>query len=228
MAAEITVNEMYEIERLIINKNQNGTLTPERFNLTNEQAQYDYMEYLLGDFRRYVMGRPIPPVAWGMTARIRQSLTPFIQPPTTLSVDPISGIALNPTGYEMWDAMYWSIYRKRVKFIQQERLDSHINSTINPISRNPVFLSIYNGFQIYPFDIGTTYLSYIRSPRPIRWGYTLDSNNRPVYDPATSSDPEWHRQDIIQVMVRALAMIGVNLQAQQVTQYVDKIKNISQ
>lgn len=228
MAAEITVDEMYKIERLIINNNQNGNLTPEKFNLTNGQAQFDYMEYLLGDFRRYTMGRPIPPVAWGMTARIRQSLTPFIQPPTTLTVDPITGQTLNPPDYEMWDAMYWSIYRKRVKFIQQERLDSHINSTINPVSRNPVFLSIYNGFQIYPFDIGSTFLSYIRTPRPIVWGYTLDVNGRPVYNPATSSDPQWNRTDIIQIMVRALRMMGVNLQAAQVSQYADQIKNIGQ
>lgn len=228
MAAEITADEMYKIERLIINNNQNGNLTPEKFNLINNQAQFDYMEFLLGDFRRYAMGRPIPPVAWGMTARIRQSLTPFIQPPTTLNVDPVTGLTPNPTDYEMWDAMYWGIYRKRVKFIQQERLDSHINSTISPVSRNPVFLSIYEGFQVYPVDIGSTYLSYIRTPRPIVWGYTLDGNGRPVYDPVTSSDPQWYRTDIIQIMVRALRMMGVNLQAAQVSQYADQIKNIGQ
>lgn len=228
MPETITVDEMYQIERLIINNNQNGNLTPDRFNLINEQAQYDYMEFLLGDLRKYQMGRPIPPTAWGMTARVRQSLTPFIQPATSITVDPISGIALFPPGYQMWDAMYWSIYRKRVKFIQQDRLDSHINSTINPISRNPVFLSIYTGFEVHPNNIGSVNLSYIRNPRPIVWGSTSDIYGRRVYNPALSSQPEWFREDVIQIMVRALRMMGVNLQSTQINQYAEQIKNTGQ
>jgi hypothetical protein len=160
-----------------------------------------------------------------MTARIRESLTPFIQPPTTIAVNGSTGIANNPPNYEMWDAMYWGIYKNRVKFIQQERLDSHINSTINPISRNPVFLSIYNGFEVYPNSIGNVALSYVRSPNPIRWGYTLDVNNRPVYNAALSSQPQWQREDIIEVIMRAMRMMGVNLQAVQVIQYAEQIKN---
>jgi len=228
MPETITVDEMYQIERLVINNNQNGNLTKDKFNLINEQAQYDYMEFLLGDLRRYQFGRPIPPAAWGMTARIRQSLTPFIQPPTSVTVDPATGIAPFPPGYQMWDAMYWSIYRKRVKFIQQERLDSHLNSTINPISRNPVFLSIYTGFEVYPNDIGAIRLSYIRNPRPIIWGSTPDIYGRQVYNPALSSQPEWFREDVIQIMARALRMMGVSLQAAQVSQYADQIKNVGQ
>jgi hypothetical protein len=225
MPAEISVDEMYQIEKLIINNNQNGNLSPEKFNIINEQAQYDYLNSLLGDIRKYSLGRPVPPAAWGMTARIRESLTPFIQPPTTISVNGTTGIANNPPDYEMWDAMYWGIYKNRVKFIQQGRLDSHINSTINPISRNPVFLSIYNGFQVYPNSIGNVALSYIRSPRPIRWGYTLDVNGRAVYNAALSSQPQWQREDIIEVIMRAMRMMGVNLQAAQVIQYAEQIKN---
>lgn len=228
MPAEISVDEMFRIEKLIINSNQNGNLTPDKFNLINEQAQYDLLEYLLGDLRRYQHGRPIPPVAWGMTARVRESLTPFIQPPTTLTVDGSTGIALWPPNYEMWDAMYWGIYKQRVKFIQQGRLDSHVNSAISPVSRNPVFLSVYRGFQVYPIDIGTTQLSYIRTPRAIRWGYTNDIYNRQVYNPLTSSQPQWNREDILQIIVRAMRMMGVNLQAVQVSQYADQIKNQGQ
>lgn len=228
MPAVLSVNEMYLIEKFILNKNQNGNLTPDMFNIINNQAQYDYLEFLLGDFRKYMNGRPIPPVAWGMTARIRESLTPFIQPPTTLTVNSSTGLVDNPPDYEMWDAMYWGIYKKRVKFIQQGRLDSHINSTINPVSRNPVFLSVYQGFQVYPVNIGTTQLSYIRSPREIRWGSTPDIYGRKVYNSATSQNPEWQRMDLMEVMARALRMVGVNLQAAQVSQYADQIKATGQ
>jgi hypothetical protein len=228
MPAQMSVDDMYQIEKLIINNNQNGNLTPEKFNLINEQAQWDYMRFLLGDYRKYQAGRPIPPVAWGMTAQVRESLTPFIQPPTTISVDPTTGLANNPPDYEMWDAMNWGIYKQRVKFIQQGRLFSHINSTINPVQRNPVFLSVYRGFEIYPATIGSVSLSYVRSPKPIRWAYTEDIYRRSVYNPALSSSPEWQRTDVLEIIARAMRMMGVNLQAGQVVQYAEQIKNQGQ
>jgi hypothetical protein len=227
MPAELSSDEMYQIENYILNKNQNGNLSPEKFNLINNQAQFDYLNSLLGEIKKYTLGRPIPPSAWGMTARIRESLTPFIQPPTTISVDPVSGQALNPPDYEMWDAMWWG-NNQRVKFIQQGRLYSHYNSTINPISRNPVFLSIYTGFQIYPTTIGEVKLSYIRTPRMINWAATTDIYGRKVYNPNSSSAPEWQRMDCMQIMARALRMVGVNLQAGEVSQYAEEIKNLGQ
>lgn len=224
MPASLSADDMYKIEQLILNKNQNGYFPPAQFNLVNNQAQYDYLEFLLGDFRKYQVGRPIPPVAWGQSARIRQSLTPFVQPPTTLNIDPATGRTLYPPDYEMWDAMYWSIYKQPVKFIQQGRLASHINSSINPVSRNPVFLSIYRGFQVYPTNIGATEISYIRTPKNITWGSTSDIYGRLVYNPALSADPEWDRVDCIQIITRAMRMMGVNLQAEQVNQYAEQIK----
>lgn len=81
---------------------------------------------------------------------------------------------------------------------------------------------------MYPINIGTTEISYIRSPKIIRWGSTPDIYGRKVYNPLTSSDPEWQRQDVLEIIVRAMRMMGVNLQATQVSQYADMIKNNGQ
>jgi len=228
MSAVLSVDEMYSIEKNILNKNQNGNFPPDVFNRFNNQAQYDYMSSLLGDIRKYSLGRPIPPSAWGMTARIRESLTPFIYAPVTIPVNATTGNALLPSDYEMWDAAYWGSNMDRVKFIQQGRLYSHLNSRINPIARNPVFMSIYNNLTVYPKNIGTINLSYIRTPAEIVWAYKLDINGRAVYDPINSVDPEWQRMDCMQIMARALRMMGVNLSAAQVSQYAESIKTTGQ
>jgi hypothetical protein len=228
MSAVLSVDEMYSIEKDILNKNQNGNFPPDRFNRLNNQGQFDYMEFLLGDLRKYSLGRPIPPTAWGMTARIRESLTPFILPPTTIAVNSTTGEATLPGDYEMWDAMNWGANMDRVKFIQQGRLYSHLNSKINPIERNPVFLSVKDNLTVYPKSIGSVSLSYIRTPATINWGFTLDLNGRPVYDSATSTNPEWQRVDCMEIMARALRMMGVNLSAAQVSQFANEIKNVSQ
>lgn len=228
MPATLTVNEMYLIEQDILYKNQNGYLDPEQFDRINNQAQFDYLNSVLGDVRKYVIGRPIPAAAWGMTARVRESLTPFVTLPVTIAVNAGTGVALNPPDYEMWDAMYWGTTQQRVKFIQQGRLASHVNSTINPIENNPVFLSIDTGFIVYPHNIGNIQLSYIRTPGTIHWGYIEDPDGVPVYDPLTSTDPEWQRFDCMQIIVRAMDIMGVGLQVAQVTQYANQIKNVGQ
>ncbi len=224
MPATMTVDEVYSLVNYILNKNQQGNLPPSSFNQIINQAQFGYLDYLLGDFQKYMPGRPIAPVEFGGSAHIRHRLTPFIQQAATLTVNAGTGFAPYPTDYEMWDAMYWGIYKQRVKYIQQDRLGVHLVSQISPVTRNPVFLSIYTGFTIYPHNIGTTELSYIRTPATIAWNYTNDIYGRPVYNPATSVSPQWDKIDMLEIIVRALAMIGVNLQAPVVSQYAQQIK----
>ena len=206
-----------------IRKNQSGNLLPAAFNLIINQAQASYMDYLLGQFQKYIPGRPFAPVNFGQNEDIRQRLSPFIPPPITLTVD-VNGQSPYPTGYVNSDAMTYGAYRQRVKFIQQDRLFSHLNSYIDPVATNPVYLIYKDGFQFYPTNLGTAFLSYIKQPDTLVWGYTLDVNGRPIYNSGTSVQPQWLELDMLQIIVRALAIVGVNLQLNVVQQYSQAIK----
>jgi hypothetical protein len=220
----MTVDEAYRTINYIIRKNQNGTITPDNFNLIMNRAQFSYMDYLIGEFPKYLPGRPMAAVEFGQNQDIRQRLTPFIKTPATLTINPVTGIAPYPADYEAADAMYYGIYDRRVKFIQQDRKDSHLNSYIDPIASNPVYLLIDEGLQFYPANLGTAKFSYIRTPPQIFWNSTTDSYGRKIYNPVGSTDPAWQDVDAMQIIVRALAMIGVNLQLGAVQQYSQMIK----
>lgn len=223
MPAVYSIDDVYKIINYALNINQQGNLPPDKFNLIINQASYSYFRYLLGEYQKYQPGRPIATPEPGQSSYIRESLSPFIEWPSTLTIDG-QGRTPYPTDYEMWDAMYWGIYKQPVKFIQQGRLSSHINSSINPVSRNPVFMSVYRGFQVYPTSIGTTELSYIRTPQTMTWAYSNDIYGRPQFNAALSQNPQWQISDMWEVIVRALAIAGVNLQAQMVSQYANMIK----
>ena len=60
------------------------------------------------------------------------------------------------------------------------------------------------------------------------WGYTLDVNGVPVYDPASSTQPVWGDATILEIIVRALRIIGVNLQYNDVNAYANEIKQVGQ
>lgn len=221
----MTVDEAKRLIDFIVRKNQNGGITPSNFNLIINRAQYSYMDYLIGEFQKYLPGRPMAAVEFGQNQDIRQRLTPFIKTPTTLTIDGSTGVAPYPADFQAADAMRYGQYNRRVKYIQQDRLDSHLNSYIDPVDTNPVYLTIDTGLQFYPANLGTARFSYIGTPPAIVWNYTSDAYGRAIYNPVGSVDPAWYDLDAMQIVTRALAMVGVNLQLNAVQQYAAMIKN---
>jgi hypothetical protein len=217
------VNVVFLIWKLALAKNQQeGYGTRENFYLTINQAQRDYLDYLMGEYQTYQATRPIAVVQFGQNERIRQSLAPLIYG-AILNVDPNTGIGQFPSDYEYVDNMWGQYGYYNIKFIQQNRLDSVVHSVIDPIAQNPVFIIQHEGFHFFPQTIGLTTLSYIRTPPSIVWGFSLDSNGREVYDPSTSQDPIWAETDIIEIIGRALKIQGVSLQVGSVIQYANDV-----
>ena len=221
----MTVDFMYQLEQFISNKNQAGYLGPSQFNLINTQGQYSYVAYLMGDFQTYTPGRPISKVEWGDNSVVRQRLSPTIYN-YNLNID-VNSFSPYPGDYIGTDAM-WSIYGyNRVSYCPQERWYSTYNSVIDPIATNPIYKLEHGGFTFAP-NIGMANLNYIRTPPNIIWGNTPDVNGRPIYNPATSQDPIWDNVAIFEVISRALAMLGINLQAAQISQFAEEIKTQGQ
>lgn len=221
----MTADFVYQLTLYAAAKNlQDGYVSPYEFNnVLMPMAQSSYLDYLKGEYQRYQIQRPIAVVEFGQNQMIRQSLAPLIYS-AILSPNSTTGIAPFPSDMEFVDAMWGQYGFYNIRFIQQDRLQSYYRSSIDPIATNPVYLINHEGFQYYPENIGNTRLSYVRTPPPIFWGYTEDANGIPVYNPATSQDPVWAMTDILQIVVRALAMIGVNLQVGVLSQYAEQIK----
>lgn len=221
------VNQMYRVWLFAIDKNlQQGYGSPDDFYVTINQAQRSYLDYLLGEYQRYQLQRPIAVVEFGQNERIRDSISPLIYN-TILPINSTTGIAQRPSDYEYPDAM-WGVYGNyNIRFVQQDRLDSYIHSEIDPIATNPVYLLRHEGFQFFPdrpYGENQAKMSYVRNAPSIVWGYVLDSNGIPAYNPATSQNPIWSETDCLQIIVRALALVGVNLQFGVVLQYAEQIK----
>lgn len=225
----MNVNDVYELIKYIANKNQQGYISPSQFNLIINQAQTSYISWLLGSFQQYQAGRPIAKVELGQNSVVRQRLSPAIYN-YILNLDN-NGQAPYPSDYIQTDAM-WTIYGlKRIRYTEQDALYSVFNSVIDPVNNtNPIYLIENTGFQFYPTNLiyGQARMSYVRNPSAIVWGYTLDGNNRPVYNAATSVDPIWDDTSMLDIIVRALKMVGVNLQSGAVIQYANEVQNLGQ
>lgn len=216
---------------------QQGFLSPADFYTTVNAAQREYLDYLLGEYQQYQAGRPIGVVQIGDTEKLRNSIAPLIYS-VILSPNTSTGISPYPNDFEMVDAM-WSpnvsagptspvdyVYGfYNIRFVNQPRLGSFWGSSIDPIRQNPVYLLNNYGIQFYPEDLGVAKMSYIRNPPSIVWGYTLNSNDIPVWNPATSQNPIWSDADCMNIIARALRMVGVNLSDPQLSAYANEVKN---
>jgi len=222
----MTVNDVYVLMKYIINKNEQGYLSPSQFNTVINQGQRSYASYLLGSFQTYSAGRPVSKVELGDNTVVRQRLSPIIYG-YNLSVD-TNGYSPYPGDYAQADAM-WSFYGfNRIRSVQQDSLWSYYNSVIDPIATNPIYLIEDTGFQFYPQSISAAKLSYVRNPPNMVWGYVDDNRGRPVYSEDHSTQPVWDDLSIFEIITRALAMVGVNLQSQAVVQYAEQIKREGQ
>jgi hypothetical protein len=170
-------------------------------------------------------------VEFGQNSVVRQRLAPIIYE-SFLSVDgagyspypSAAGLVPSNGDYLQTDAM-WSAYGyERIREVQQHYFYSIYNSKIDPIASWPVYMIRNNGFQFAPPSIGQARISYVIEPPDMIWGYTLDGNGVPVYNPATSVQPVWDVASILEIIVRALRIIGVNLDYNQVNNYANQIQ----
>lgn len=223
----MTADTAYQLTVYIANQFQRGNVSPQRFNLIINQASTSFLNYLLGQFQTYNYGKAEARVQFGVNETARQRLTPLINPPSSLTIDS-TGLAPYPTGFEQVDAMF-SLTMDRIRFFPQHKLYSYLNDPIDLINSNPGYVLESGGFRFYP---NTTYnstqlpgalLSYVQTPPLIVWAYTLDGNGRPVYDAGLSVGLPWYEVDCLEVISRALKMIGVNLGSGEISKYGEMI-----
>lgn len=222
----MNVDAVYSLMLYILNKSQHGYFGPDDFARVINMAQRSYISFLLGNLQSYTPGRPVSKVELGLNAVVRQRLAPAIYG-YNLAVD-ATGFSPYPLDYLQTDAM-WSIYGfNRIRNIAQEKLYGVYNSTIDPIASNPIYLIEDNNFRFYPTNIAAAKLSYVKDPLDIKWNYTLDVNGEPVYNPIGSVQPIWDSTAMLEIITRALRMVGVSLQFAEVSQYAEQIKNQGQ
>lgn len=222
----MNVNTLYNTVLYICRKTkQLGYLPSEEFELMFNTSQIEYLNYLLGNFQQYIPNHPQAKVEIGANEILRQRLMP-LHTYTTLSLS--SGAANYPEDFQQVDSMENPTNFKPIRYVQQQYLGQYFNSSIDPIATNPIYVITKTGFQFYPTTLTSARLAYFGTPPDIFWNFTLDDNDRRVYNPTGSIDPIWYDTDIMDIVARMLLKIGVSLQATDIQRYANEIKNQGQ
>jgi hypothetical protein len=220
------VNTAFELTKFICKKNQSGAPSPAEFNRVLTSACRSYQAFLLGQEEQFSPGRPIPRVGLGMGETLRMSLQPLLVAPTDLTI--ASGVGTLPEDCAAIEAVYKSDGYTKIRYAEPDRLQGYVESVIDPIGENPCYVLNASGLQFYPTNLSAAKLAYVRVHPEVVWAYEADTNGRPTYTATGSAHPLFGDTDMLQVIARALRMIGVSLQNASVAQYAQEIKGAGQ
>lgn len=149
--------------------------------------------------------------------------------------DTPGGVLTRPAGYGhylngygvTWNNERQKAIRRAFVPLNESEIDDALNSQLRPIAKtSPAIIQGANSFILYPQEPQAGYIIYLITPVKPVFGYT--ENGRTItYNSATSVQLAWDDAHINEVMMKALSYIGINLNAQEITEYAENKANQS-
>lgn len=212
-----SVDQIYSLSKFLIRKNQAGGISATDLFYSWNTEQRMYHQDLVGRWQARGNGKTGVNTGLIQNETILGSLAPFTKT-TTLAI--AAGIAPKPADFIFRLAL--RVGGIKVDMINRDQIASVSDSVIDPASTtdSKYYASETNaGYSFLPASLTSADLDYICDVTDIVWGYTLDGNNRQVYDAGTSVQPLWNNNDIIEITKRTLANFGISFKDSDFSQY---------
>ena len=164
---------------------------------------------------------------YATSQRIKDALAPFRQ--TYNFTTQVSGYVIVPANLNYLNLLDLQIYFQisnrtvyaAVPMVNEDVRAAKLNSQVDPVTAtSPIGEQTGAGaFRLYPAGQYNGTVTFLRRPAKPVFGYNVISGRVIVYDPNTSTQLEWAEEWQNQVLVKALASIGINLSDQEISQY---------
>lgn len=208
----MTINEVFLLCNYVANKNQSGkTFRPADFNTLAKVAQLDFISKRLGNIK--MLGPTgVPQYGYQSNRKVHEDLRPLIYGPIGIPIQPNTGLFQYPYNY-IWPDSIHKLDWSQIFEVDSDEYPRVKKSSIHPPTEEyPVVVHRGPYGFIDPYTIGMFGMSYVRSPRPPQWAYTV-VNDEEVYDPANSVDFEVnpYTNAHFEITMLILSMVGINL-----------------
>lgn len=221
------IDLVYKIVTTIINKENNGYVTPTEFNLLGYKAQMEiFDEYFDNENRdKNRENRGLTNRGYGnLDFNERQKITKFA---ARQIIDKSGLFFILPSDiYLIEDKGVSSLTGKVIEESERNNLRYLLNSDAAPTLTFPVYEQINNELSVYPNTITSIELRYLRKPRVPNWTYTIVSGKE-LFDPSNGSyqDFELHISEFGNLVLRILSYFSINLREDEVMKIAEELKN---
>lgn len=208
-----SVDNIYQYTRFLTNKNQAGGISAtDLFNAWNGEQAMQHQD-LVGRWQKQSNTKT------GIMSGLVEDevtismLSPFIVP-VTIAI--AGGLAFKPTDYISGVAL--RINGAKVFSVSHDTIWAVMDDVIDPpsIEDDSYYYTEYlSYFSILPDSATSLQLDYVAETTDIVWGYTLDANGRQVYNSATSVQPKWNKNTVIEITRRTLKSFGLHFDSRE-------------
>ncbi len=239
------INEVRNTVLSILNKNNNGYMTPQEFNLFARQAQLEIFEqyfYQLAQWKAKEHARMAGEAYADIVREYQEVLDTFL---VAMTLTPVAGTNVF-TLPENWYTLLKVNYQNptgvftEVERVAQYRITHLLNSNITaPTTTYPAYVlgpatapappvppaAVANTITVFPNSIDTLndiVIDYVRYPVDPVWTYNaIGVDGDPVYDPTSASyaDFELPLSDSIDLVIRICQYAGISIRESEVVQF---------
>ena len=220
------INEVRNTVLFMLNKDNNGYISPEQFNLYARQAQLERQYEYFNDFSLSVnkTNNHLNTTGHSDIAKRREEVIDLF---TEQSVLVFNGTTLRfviPSDKYSMGTVLKSDFKTEIDLVSHHKIPYLISSLdTTPDDGYPVYSIFGNEIQVYPSTINVTgdvIANYVRFPKDPKWTYTSITNGDPLFNPGASGyqDFELPKDDEINLIMKILLYSGVEIRDPQVIQ----------
>lgn len=225
------INTVRNTVMAILNKDNNGYITPEEFNLFAKQAQLEIFEQYFYDYTNWVNKRNARLANDGYS-NIQKIISETIDELSTSSNlvydSPSQSFALPADWYYINVVLYGT---KEVEYVAQNKVMNLLSSNITaPTTAYPAYYQKGDDIKVYPASITSNVSAmYVRYPLDPKWTYTVVGGspifNQSAVDYQDFELPESAQNDLV---YKILSYAGVNIREAEVVQFATGSDNAEQ
>ncbi len=203
----------------ILNKDNNGYITPDQFNQLSDQAQREIFEeyYTMYELaQQKVNSRQYGSGYADKLQHIEDLIDRFTMPDANLTF--VSGGKFTlPTNYYRITEVSNLTGRQIDRVSNSEIKLLNISDKTTPTLLYPVYTLNANSIQVYPTTISSARITYVRYPATPKWTYT-QVGDAPLFNQSAVDyqDFELPLSDEMNLIVRILQLCGVTIREEQV------------
>lgn len=227
------IDTIYKTLLTIINKENQGYISPTEFNLlaNNVQAEIfrSYFEDENHDKNRENRGLTNRGYS-NLDFNQRQRITPFaaFQSVPCVLTGQVRIATLPEDLYFIEDEGVSIAATGRVlDEVERSRIAKLLNTEAAPTEIYPAYESYGDTIHVYPNTIESVNVRYLREPKMPKWTYFTLPNGSEMYDPTNPSfqDFELHESEFSNIVLRMLSHFGLNLRESEVIQVAELLRD---
>ena len=228
---ENMINTVRNTVMAIINKDNNGYITPDEFNLFAKQAQLEIFEQYFYDYTNWVNKRNSRLANDGYSdiqKQISETIDSFSDQ-ATLTYN--SGAGAFPAPADSYFVNVLLYGNKEIEYVAQTKIMNLISSNLTtPNVSYPAYYTKEQFFYIYPTTIQTNVSAlYVRYPVDPKWTYTVVSGS-PIFNQSAGDYQDFELPQSAQndLVFKILSYAGVNIRENDVVQFAMAGENTEQ